>query len=118
MKPGVDIIRLDLPADAQYLAILSSVIEIYLVRVNEISDREMTVYNLKLAAQECCTNIIDHAYGGQASGRIEAHLTIQHEPRRLVIEFHDTGRSVEPNFRSRTTIGDRVRAWLWLVPDA
>jgi len=95
MKLDDNTIRLDLPADPQYLSILSSVIEMYLERVPEIANREMTVYNLKLAAQECCTNIVSHAYI-QAGGRIEACLTIQHEPRRLVIEFHDTGEAVEP----------------------
>ena len=65
-------VLLDTPADIRFLNIISVAIEAYLERVPEINDREMTVYNLKLAAQECCTNIIDHAYGSQAGGRIKA----------------------------------------------
>jgi serine/threonine-protein kinase RsbW len=89
-------VLLDTPADIRFLNIISVAIEAYLERVPEINDREMTVYNLKLAAQECCTNIIDHAYAGEKGGRIKACMTIHQEPRRLIIEFHDTGKAVEP----------------------
>ena len=96
MNSDDNIIKLDLPAAPQYLSILSTVIEMYLATVPDVVDREITLYNVKLAAQECCTNIIDHAYSGQEGGRIKARLAIQHEPRRIVIELHDTGEAVEP----------------------
>ena len=96
MNSDDNFIKIDLPADAQYLSVLSTVIEMYLAHVPEVVDREFTIYNVKLAAQECCTNIIDHAYAGEEGGRIKARLTIQQEPRRLVIEFHDAGKAVEP----------------------
>jgi len=96
MNSDDKVIKLDLPAEARYLSILSTVIEMYLERVSDVAERDMTVYNLQLAAQECCTNIIDHAYGGMPGGRIQVSLMIQVEPRRsIVLEFHDTGTAVE-----------------------
>ena len=92
-----NVIKLDLPAEARYLSILSNVIEMYLEQVPDVADGDMTVYNLQLAAQECCTNIIDHAYGGMSGGRIQVSLTIQHEPpRSIILEFWDTGAAIEP----------------------
>ena len=88
-------VLLDMPADSRFLNIISAAIEAYLERIPEIDDREMIIYNLKLAAQECCTNIIDHSYVEESDGRIGVCLTVQYEPRTLVIEIHDTGRSVE-----------------------
>ena len=88
-------VLLDIPADSRFLNVISAAIEAYLERVHEIDDREMIIYNLKLAAQECCTNIIDHSYADEVGGRIKACLTVLYEPRRLVVEFHDTGKSLE-----------------------
>jgi hypothetical protein len=62
MNSDDNIIKLDLPAAPQYLSILSTVIEMYLATVPDVVDREITLYNVKLAAQECCTNIIDTRY--------------------------------------------------------
>lgn len=91
-----NVIKLDLPAEARYLSILSTVIEMYLERVPDVADREMTVYNLQLAAQECCTNIIDHAYGGKPGGRIQVSMLIRIEPpRSIILQFLDTGTPVE-----------------------
>ena len=57
----------------------------------------MIAYAAKLAAQECCTNILDHAYAGEDGGRIKVCLKIQQGPRKLVIEFHDSALTVEPS---------------------
>ena len=89
-------VLLDTPAESRFLNIISAAIEAYLERVPEIDEREMIIYNLKLAAQECCTNIIDHSYAEGSGGRIGVCLTVLREPRRLVVEFRDTGSSVEP----------------------
>jgi serine/threonine-protein kinase RsbW len=86
---GHDLIRLNLPSDLRYLSILGACIQEMLSQV-EISDREMTVYAIQLAAHEGCTNIIDHAYAGGA-GRIKITLSMLPRPRRFVCEIHDVG---------------------------
>jgi len=55
---------------------------------------EQTTFNLMLAVDEACANIIRHAYGGDASQDIIIHATISHD----AIEFRlrDFGKQVNP----------------------
>ena len=110
-------VLLDTPAESRFLNIISAAIESYLERVPEIDDWEMIIYNLKLAAQECCANIIDHSYAEESGGRIGVCLTVLGEPRRFVVEFHDTGRSVEPATISepQLTVGSERGYGLFLM---
>lgn len=55
---------------------------------------ECTVYQVRLAIDEACTNIIDHAYGGERSGVIECTYRIQEEE--LVVTLRDEGRPFDP----------------------
>jgi anti-anti-sigma factor len=54
----------------------------------DFSERETS--NTKLAVDEACTNIIQHAYGGTAEGEILVRIRI--EPGDLKISIHDTGK--------------------------
>ncbi len=47
-----------------------------------------------MAVDEACSNIIEHAYGGEGKGNIEC--TCQHEASGLVIVLHDQGRPFKP----------------------
>jgi serine/threonine-protein kinase RsbW len=86
-----ELVRLDLPARHLYLRLLSDCIAELLKLVDGIVDAETMVYNIQLAAHESCTNIINHAYGGNDQGRIEIALTLDFEQPQLEIELHDTG---------------------------
>ncbi len=55
---------------------------------------ERGVFNLQLACDEACTNVIEHAYGG-GPGQIRIAVTVH--PDRIQIEVHDTGRPFDPN---------------------
>lgn len=88
----MDTIRLDLPATALYLNVLSDSIAAMLAHTPNIA--EATLYNIQLAVQEASTNIIDHAYAG-APGRIGVALTLSSQPRHLIVELHDTGKSFD-----------------------
>lgn len=106
-----DVIRLDLPATHKYLNLLGACIGEMLSRLDDAADLESTVYNVQLAVQECCANIVDHAYVGM-DGRIYATLTLLEEPRRLVIELHDSGRSFEPETVKPPVLGQpQVRGY-------
>lgn len=85
-------IRLELPATYKYLSVLEACIAAMLERVESIPERNILAYNVTLAVHETCTNIVEHAYDGQA-GKIKAILCLADEPRRLVIDLYDTGRS-------------------------
>jgi serine/threonine-protein kinase RsbW len=94
--PIDDVIRLELPATHKYLNLLSACIGEMLSRLEDVAELQTVIYNVQLAAQECCANIVDHAYDNQ-EGRIQATLMLIEEPRCVVIELHDQGRSFEPD---------------------
>lgn len=90
-----EMVRLELPAAYQYLKILSACIEELLTCVDGIADREVVTYNVQLATHEVCTNIVEHAYAGDAQGRIAITLTLVSDPLHLMIDLHDTGSSFD-----------------------
>jgi anti-sigma regulatory factor (Ser/Thr protein kinase) len=57
-----------------------------------VDDR--TCYDIKLAVDEACTNIIQHGYAGMEPGSIV--LSLQYGPRQVVVHLTDFGRSFEP----------------------
>lgn len=54
---------------------------------------EKGVFNLQLACDEACTNVIEHAYGG-GLGCIRIAVSVC--PDRIQIDVHDTGRPFDP----------------------
>ncbi len=52
------------------------------------------VYAVKLAVDEACTNIIEHAYGGEGIGKIECSCIIASDS--LTIELRDWGKAFDP----------------------
>jgi serine/threonine-protein kinase RsbW len=55
---------------------------------------DQTVYDLKLAVDEACTNIITHGYAGMNPGSIILSLDL--EPQRLKLVLTDFGHAFEP----------------------
>lgn len=55
---------------------------------------EADVFHVELACDEACTNIIEHAYGAEDQGNIEARWEV--DGNRFVITLHDHGRSFDP----------------------
>ena len=91
-----DIIRLELPAEYKYLHVLTVCIEALLERVESVSESSALLYDIQLAVQEACTNIIRHAYANQVSNRIWVTLTLEAASRRFIIDLYDTGQSFDP----------------------
>lgn len=89
-----NMIKLELPAAYRYLNILGSVVGALLERVEGIEARDTVRYNVELALHETCTNVVEHAYG-EEEGRISVALTVEEQPRRLVMDVSDTGRSFD-----------------------
>lgn len=55
---------------------------------------ECTAYQVQLAVDEACSNIIEHAYGGEGAGVIKCTYRIQHDE--LTVTLRDTGRPFDP----------------------
>jgi serine/threonine-protein kinase RsbW len=53
-----------------------------------------TIYQIELAVDEACSNIIEHAYGGEGLGDIECSYEIS--PRSLTIKLKDYGKPFKP----------------------
>ena len=92
-----DIFQLDLPAELRYLHVIGACLGAILERVEGIEEPEILRYNMELAVQETCTNIVEHAYAGQDGGRIHVQFTLNHTPRNLTVDIRDTGRSFNPD---------------------
>lgn len=100
-----DTIALEFPADHRYLNVVSACIAEVLERVEGLPGSPVIINNLQLAVHEACANIVRHAYAGCADGRIKTKLTLQGDPRRLIIDLHDTGQSFDPNQVPKPNIG-------------
>ncbi len=53
------------------------------------------IYAIHMAVDEACTNIIEHAYGGE--GRGEIHLTCAAKKDGLQVIIYDQGAAFDPN---------------------
>ena len=53
------------------------------------------VYAIKLAVDEACTNIIEHAYGGEGKGDIQCACDLAKD--KLTITLRDWGRAFDPD---------------------
>lgn len=56
---------------------------------------QTAVFHIELACDEACTNIIEHAYGGEDVGDI--NVSWQLEGSSFIIRIHDNGRSFNPD---------------------
>lgn len=85
-------IRLDLPVSYQHQNVLGACIEQVVRGIDGLQQVDDIAYQTQLAAQEVSTNIIDHAYDGEA-GRILMDITYDPVGQRLVIDSRDQGRN-------------------------
>lgn len=53
-----------------------------------------TVYEIQLAVDEACSNIIEHAYGGEDQGNIK--LTCEAMPGEFIVRIEDQGQAFDP----------------------
>ena len=94
------VVRLELPAENRYLNVISACLAALLEQIDDIPERETLTYNLQLAIQEACTNIVDHAYDGRAGGRIAVELSFSTATsaggsQQLTVDLYDSGRSFD-----------------------
>jgi serine/threonine-protein kinase RsbW len=91
-------ISLELPAAYKYLNIIGACVRAILEREihPEENGNDRVAYQIELAVQEACTNIIEHAYAG-GFGKIQVFFTMNEQNKRLTIDLFDTGTHFEPS---------------------
>jgi serine/threonine-protein kinase RsbW len=104
---GIGAVRLEFPASLQFLSMVGVCLNDLLVKAQSQKDIEFVSYDIQLAVQELCTNIVHHAYEDRPNAyedrpnayedrpnneRICATITFYNHPRRVVIELEDTGK--------------------------
>lgn len=82
-------VHLVTPATLEALRQVSAAIEGYLAQVDGVEEPETVTYNVVLAVQELCTNIVKHGYAGEA-GTIAVNLLLEGNPLRLVVSVQDS----------------------------
>lgn len=87
-------IQLEIPATFQHLNVIDGCVRALLAGINGLPNRETLAYNVELAVHETCTNIVEHAYAHR-HGRIRAVIALSDNPRRLVVDLYDSGRSFD-----------------------
>ena len=55
---------------------------------------EKEIYSVQLAVDEACTNIVEHAYGGEGLGDIEIDCSTASDGLEIII--HDSGKQFDP----------------------
>ena len=89
-----DVVRLSVPAQHKFLNVVGTCIRALITNEGDVPDKSALIYNIELAVHEACANIVEHAYAG-LSGRIEVVFTLVEEPRQLIVELGDNGRSFD-----------------------
>jgi len=83
-------VRLTIPAKPEYIT-LGRLALTAIAGLRPVSDE--TLYDLKLALTEACTNSVRHAYENGREGNVE--IVYELKPDRLVIEVGDEGAGFE-----------------------
>jgi len=63
--------------------------------INEIGFDETTAYTILVAVDEACTNIIEHAYGGEGRGDIQCSCDVSEDS--VTIILRDRGKPFDPS---------------------
>ena len=101
------VVRLDLPADADYLHLVGALIAAFLDPLDGPPAPQELLEGVQLAAHEVCANMVRHAYAGRSDGRIVVGLRLEEAPRRLLVELRDTGLPFDPG-QARTPEPDEL----------
>ena len=92
LPPGGTDVRLSLPAQPDSLGVIRHVLGAFAEALRLPPD---LVEDIRLAVTEACTNVVRHAYDGEAGGSIDVVMRPSHE--RLEVIVSDRGRGMAPS---------------------
>jgi serine/threonine-protein kinase RsbW len=91
----METIQLNVPASHKYLNVVGACLTEVMARIDDLPEAAIVTYNVQLAVHEICTNIVEHAYENTGTNRIAITISPAEQPKRLVVELHDTGRAFD-----------------------
>lgn len=86
--------RLKLPANSENLDIIRKFISGI---AENMGFSEEEIYQIELAVDEACSNVIRHAYVGKANEKDSILVTVKTKPKQIIISIADTGIGFNPN---------------------
>ena len=86
------IYKLTIPSSTRYLEDVRHFVEAHALEANLA---EAAVEQLKIAVDEACTNVIEHAYNGEGEHQIDIAIIVK--PDRLVVRIRDEGEAFNPD---------------------
>lgn len=64
------------------------------------------VYSIEMAVDEACSNIIEHAYGGEGKGNIGCTCSVNEQS--ITITLTDRGKSFDPSTIPQPNLSDEL----------
>ena len=74
---------------------LAQVADFVRLALQDAGWNEDDAFRVQMAVDEACSNVIEHAYGEDAQGRIDVTCCIQDQGD-LLVSIHDTGKAFDP----------------------
>lgn len=84
--------RLTVPGRFEYLATIADFIA---ETGRDAGFDQDLIFHVQMAVDEACSNVIEHAYGGQDKGDITLRCVCN--GKEWVVSIHDTGRAFDPS---------------------
>jgi serine/threonine-protein kinase RsbW len=73
---------------------------------NKAGFESFAVYSIEMAVDEACSNIIEHAYGGEGKGEIHCTCSVGEDS--LTIILKDQGKSFDPSKIPQPNLGNNL----------
>ncbi len=96
--------KLSVPSDRQNLSMIRDFVERAAKR-STLPEQDLD--RLKLAVDEACANVIEHAYGDDTTQ--ELTIRISFDPTQVAVEVVDSGHSYDPTTHTSETIEDLAK---------
>ncbi|MDJ0756819.1 MAG: ATP-binding protein [Ardenticatenaceae bacterium] len=96
-----DRIILSLPARHLYLSMAGAAVA---ALIKQLGEADHVLYDIQIALQEICANVIDHAYENHPAGTLVIEIYIANSS--LVIYVIDEGEAFEPQMIKEPILGE------------
>lgn len=96
-----DKITLSLPARHLYLSMVGAAIA---TLIKQLGESDQVIYDIQIALQEICANVVDHAYENHPVGTLVIEIYVANSS--LVLTVIDEGQAFEPQMVKEPTLGE------------